>query len=185
MHVALTALFLVFAHASVTSAQSAGTALGDVYPSLDLRVASLHVQSVELSSAERQAIRDNKPSIVAPLVITVAGFSVGVGALAIGLLSTIGDCASANTMGTPPPGSQPSAAPVSDARDACDRSIDTPFAVTVAVAGGIGLLGSIWLAERLIARGAYNREQRDAAARNHSTLRVLPTLGGAALLGRF
>ena len=80
---------------------------------------------------------EDRPSFVAPLVLTIAGFSAGAGVLFVGALETIGDCAVVRE---------------------CDRGIATTYVVAASIAGGIGVLSAIWLTERLIARGAYNLE---------------------------
>jgi hypothetical protein len=120
--------------------------------------------------------RDDKPSFVAPLIITAAGFSVGASAIVIGAFSRMGSGTCQASPSVPPPGTEPEQ-PFMD----CDRSMPTAAVVTGIAGGAIGVLGAIWLVERLIARGAYNREQRGLSGSFH----LVPTMGGAAVFGSF
>jgi hypothetical protein len=135
--------------------------------SYQLRVPNLEVRA---ALHDRQ---DNKPSFVAPLIITAAGFATGASAVFVGLLSMMGTCSSPSKS-VPRPGTE------WEPTEPCDRSIPTPMVVTAIAGGSVGVLGAIWLVERIVARRDYNREQRGL-----SSLHVVPTAGGAALFGRF
>lgn len=140
---------------------------------------SAHHGSYELRAPNLQVHaatyrQDDRPSFVAPLIITAAGFSVGASAVFIGVFSRMGHCSSRE--GIPRPGTEPEPEPAMD----CDRSMPTAAVVTAIAGGAVGVLGGVWLVERLIARGAYNREQRGFGA-----LHLAPTLGGAMVFGRF
>jgi hypothetical protein len=145
-----------------------------------LGVGSYHLEAGTPTGVEVQ----NRPSFVAPLIVTVAGASVGVGALFVGLLGTTGDCGGGGSSprdAAPPSSGTDTTQTGSGSARSCDRSIPAPYIVTAAVAGGIGVLGGVWFVERLIARGSYNREVRQQRAQ----LRLVPTFGGAALFGQF
>ena len=159
MQIRVLAVAIAMLATSTVAAQAKGT--DTIYP--NLRVSSLMIQGTPRP--------DPKPSFVAPLVITAAGFSVGAGSLVLGVLATMGTCSS------PPP--EPGMEPDPSLDEPCDRSIPTPLVVTGIVGGSVGLLGSIWLIERLIARHQYNEEQP------RSSLMIMPTAGGAQLVGRF
>lgn len=144
---------LAFAHSA--SAQR-------VQATLQMPTLALAIQS--------DSVQRDRPSFVAPLIITAVGFSVGAGSMVAGMFATMGACPGAPV---PPPDQERTAVPEPE----CDHDIPTPLVVSGIAGGAVGLLGAIWLVERLIARGQYNREQRSWS--------VVPTVGGAQLMGRF
>lgn len=158
-----TALMFVAVTWLVASSVAGQTGATAISPSL--RVA----RNFEIQRAP-QADTPEKPSFVAPLVVTAAGVSMGAGSMFFGALATMGTCSSP----TPPPGEEPEPS----TEEVCDHSIPTPLVVTSIVGGSVGLLGAIWLVERLVARSAYAHDQR-------SSLTIMPTAGGAQLVGRF
>ena len=113
---------------------------------------------------EQLRVREERPSFVAPLVLTASGVAVAAWSLALGLIRNMSDCL---------------ATPLDTSRDSCDRDIETPFIVTASVGGAIGLVGGAWLIERLIARADYQQARRmPHGSLTPPSLQLSATFGG-------